>query len=174
MDLLPLQRKTNSVLSAQEHLEHIDTIAPSRFRDYVALAKPRLASLVVISSVLGYILATGTTGLEWSALLALISGGFLVTGGGNGLNQVIERKTDKLMKLTLDVGDHERTVVSGIAQHFKAEEIIGQQVSLLANLAPRKMRGVESQGMVLMAEDKDGKLRFIEPKEGASAGSKIS
>ncbi|MCL4128863.1 UNVERIFIED_CONTAM: hypothetical protein GTU68_038428 [Idotea baltica] len=83
-------------------------------------------------------------------------------------------KTDKLMKLTLDVGDHERTVVSGIAQHYKAEEIIGQQVSLLANLAPRKMRGVESQGMVLMSEDETGKLSFIEPKNGAPAGSRIA
>ncbi|MFT4568399.1 MAG: methionyl-tRNA synthetase, partial [Saprospiraceae bacterium] len=83
-------------------------------------------------------------------------------------------KTDKLMKITLDVGDHERIVVSGIAQHYKAAEIIGQQVSLLANLAPRKMRGVESQGMILMAEDETGKLCFIEPKEGAAAGSKIS
>lgn len=89
-------------MSTQEHIEHIDTVTPSRFRDYVALAKPRLASLVVISSVLGYILATGAAGVDWPALLALIGGGFLVTGGGNGLNQVIERDTDKLMTRTKD------------------------------------------------------------------------
>ncbi|MCL4141715.1 UNVERIFIED_CONTAM: hypothetical protein GTU68_065162, partial [Idotea baltica] len=81
---------------------HIDSVAPSRFRNYVALAKPRLASLVVFSSVLGYILATGVAGLQWSSLLALIVGGFLVTGGSNGLNQVIERETDKLMSRTKD------------------------------------------------------------------------
>ena len=83
-------------------------------------------------------------------------------------------KTDKLMKILLDVGDYERTVVSGIAQHYKADEIIGQQVSLLVNLAPRKMRGVVSQGMILMAEDESGALKFLEPKEGAVPGSKIS
>ena len=83
-------------------------------------------------------------------------------------------KADKLLKLTLDVGDHERIVVSGIAQHFDTEEIIGQQVSLLANLAPRKLRGVESQGMILMAEDNDGKLKFVSPHGGSRPGSEIS
>lgn len=76
--------------------------SPSRFRDYVALAKPRLASLVVVSSVLGYVLATGASGLDWTELIALIASGFLVTGGSNGLNQVIERHTDPLMDRTKD------------------------------------------------------------------------
>ena len=79
-----------------------------------------------------------------------------------------------MLKLTLNVGDHERTVVSGIAQQFSPEEVIGQQVSLLANLAPRKLRGVESQGMILMSEDKDGKLKFMSPDGGSDPGSIIS
>lgn len=83
-------------------------------------------------------------------------------------------KTEKLLKLQLDVDGEERTVVSGIALHYKPEEIIGKQVSLLANLAPRKMRGVTSQGMILMAEDKDGKLAFVAPEVSVSSGSTIS
>lgn len=83
-------------------------------------------------------------------------------------------KTDKLMKITLDVGDHERTVVSGIAEQYEAEDIVGQQVSLLANLAPRTMRGVESHGMILMAKDINGMLKFVAPQSGATPGSKIS
>jgi methionyl-tRNA synthetase len=72
-------------------------------------------------------------------------------------------KADKLLKLTLDLGWEKRTVVSGIAQHYEPEAVIGTKVSLLANLAPRTMRGVESQGMILMADDADGKLSFISP-----------
>jgi len=75
------------------------------------------------------------------------------------------KKADKLLQLTLDLGFETRTVVSGIAQHYAPEDIIGQQVCLLANLAPRKIRGVESKGMVLMAEDADGKLVFVSPSE---------
>lgn len=75
------------------------------------------------------------------------------------------KKADKLLKLTLDLGFEQRTVVSGIAEHYKPEEIIGQQVSYLANLAPRKIRGVESAGMVLMAENHEGKLVFVAPSE---------
>ena len=83
-------------------------------------------------------------------------------------------KADKLLKLTLNVGDHERTVVSGIAAHYKSEDLIGLQVSLLANLAPRKLRGVESQGMILMAEDANGNLKFVAPTEEVAPGSGIS
>ena len=82
-------------------------------------------------------------------------------------------KADKLLKLTLDTGLDQRTVVSGIALHFSPEEIIGQQVTLLANLAPRKIRGIESNGMILMAEDADGKLVFIQPARSTKAGSTI-
>lgn len=70
-------------------------------------------------------------------------------------------KTDKLMKLRVDTGVDQRTVVSGIAEQFEAEDIIGKQVTILMNLEPRKIRGVESQGMILMAEDNTGKLSFI-------------
>ncbi len=84
------------------------------------------------------------------------------------------KKADKLLELTLDVGFEKRTVVSGIAQHFSPEEALGQQVTLLANLAPRKIRGVESQGMILMAENGDGSLKFIQPTEGTENGSSIS
>ena len=83
-------------------------------------------------------------------------------------------KTDKLLKLQLEVGGETRTVVSGIAEHYKPSDIIGKQVSLLANLAPRKLRGVESQGMILMAEDEDGKLSFVSPEVAVASGSIIS
>ena len=72
-------------------------------------------------------------------------------------------KSKKLLKIKLDIGSEERTVLSGIAEHFKPEEIIGKQVQYLANLAPRKMMGMESQGMILMAEDRDGSLAFVQP-----------
>ena len=70
-------------------------------------------------------------------------------------------KADKLLKLTVDLGFEQRTIVSGIAEFFKPEEIIGKQVSVVANLAPRKLRGIDSQGMILMAEDNEGKLSFV-------------
>ncbi len=72
-------------------------------------------------------------------------------------------KSNKLLKLTIDTGVDKRTVLSGIAQHFSPEEMVGKQVTLIANLAPRKMMGIESQGMVLMAEDGDGKLKLLQP-----------
>jgi len=83
-------------------------------------------------------------------------------------------KTKKLLQLTVDTGLDIRTVVSGIAEHFSPEEVVGRKVVLLANLAPRNIRGVESQGMVLMASTDDGKLRFITPEEGVNAGDVIS
>lgn len=83
-------------------------------------------------------------------------------------------KADKLLKLTVDTGLDTRTVVSGIAQHYSPEEVIGRQVCLLANLAPRKIRGVESQGMILMAEDVDGKLVFVQPEQAMHNGMTIS
>jgi len=82
-------------------------------------------------------------------------------------------KTKKLLKLTLKTGIDERTVVSGIAEHFEPEAIIGQQVSLLANLAPREIKGIVSQGMILMAEDADGSLKFVQPAGIVNAGSMI-
>lgn len=82
-------------------------------------------------------------------------------------------KTKKLLKLTLKTGIDERTVVSGIAEHFDPEKIIGQQVSLLANLAPREIKGIVSQGMILMAEDADGSLKFVQPGAAVNAGSVI-
>lgn len=82
-------------------------------------------------------------------------------------------KADKLLKLTLDLGFERRTVVSGIAEHYTPENVVGRKVSLLANLAPRKMRGVESQGMILMAENGDGRLSFVSPEEGWQDGQVI-
>jgi len=72
-------------------------------------------------------------------------------------------KTEKLLKLILDTGIDERTVVSGIAADYKPEQIIGTQVCIVANLAPRKIKGIESKGMILMAEQPDGKLLFVRP-----------
>ncbi|NNF22946.1 MAG: methionine--tRNA ligase subunit beta, partial [Saprospiraceae bacterium] len=83
-------------------------------------------------------------------------------------------KADKLLQLTLDVGFEKRTVVSGIAQHFAPDQIIGQKVTLLANLAPRKIRGVESKGMILMSENEDGSLKFVQPAVEAENGASIS
>jgi methionyl-tRNA synthetase len=80
-------------------------------------------------------------------------------------------KTKKLLKLTLDTGIDQRTVVSGIAEHFTPEEVLGKQVCLLANLAPREIKGIESQGMILMAEDADGSLKFMHPSSMVKAGS---
>ncbi len=79
-------------------------------------------------------------------------------------------KADKLLKLTIDLGLEKRTVVSGIAEHYKPEEIIGQRVVLVANLAPRKLKGIESQGMILMAENGDGKLTFVSPPKEWGGG----
>jgi methionyl-tRNA synthetase len=75
------------------------------------------------------------------------------------------KKADKLLKLTLDMGLETRTVVSGIAEHYQPEAIIGQQVVVVANLASRKLRGILSQGMILMAENDEGKLVFVSPSE---------
>ncbi len=83
-------------------------------------------------------------------------------------------KADKLLKLTVDLGFETRTIVSGIALHFNPEDIVGKQVVVVANLAPRKMRGIESQGMILMAEDKAGKLHFINPDIVIESGSGVS
>lgn len=74
-------------------------------------------------------------------------------------------KTDKLLKLLLDTGVDQRTVVSGIAPYYKPEDIIGQKVCLLANLAPRKIKGIESKGMILMAENAKGELCFVSPTQ---------
>jgi methionyl-tRNA synthetase len=84
-------------------------------------------------------------------------------------------KTKKLLVLKVDTGIDVRTIVSGIAESFKPEDIIGQQVSVLVNLAPRKLRGVESQGMILMTDTKDGKLAFLQPStDNVANGSPIS
>lgn len=84
-------------------------------------------------------------------------------------------KTKKLMVIKVDTGLDQRIVVSGIAEHYKAEEIIGKKVTVLANLAPRKLRGVESEGMILMTENAAGKLVFVNPDEaGVEPGASIN
>jgi methionyl-tRNA synthetase len=82
-------------------------------------------------------------------------------------------KADKLLKLTVVTGIDERTIVSGIAEHYKPEEIIGKTVLVLLNLEPRKIRGIESQGMVLMAEDEEGVLSFLAPEKAFEAGPTV-
>ena len=84
------------------------------------------------------------------------------------------KKTKKLLNLTVDTGIDTRTVVSGIAAYYQPEDIIGMQVSVLVNLAPRNIKGIESQGMVLVAEDKDGTLKFVAPSKVTSNGSIIA
>ncbi|MFC3880495.1 methionine--tRNA ligase [Algoriphagus namhaensis] len=83
-------------------------------------------------------------------------------------------KSKKLIKLKVDTGLGHRTVLSGVAEHFEPEFLIGKQVTMLINLAPRKMMGIDSEGMILMAEDKDGKLKLLTPHEATSSGSTIS
>ena len=82
-------------------------------------------------------------------------------------------KTKKLLKLKIDTGIDKRTVVSGISEFYDPESIIGQKVSILVNLKPRKLRGIESEGMILMAEDSTGKLCFVAPTEDVMNGSEI-
>lgn len=82
-------------------------------------------------------------------------------------------KADKLLKLLIDTGIDKRTIVSGIAEHYKPEDVIGKTVAVLINLEPRKIRGVESQGMILMAEDDKGELSFMVPEKGFGAGFEI-
>ena len=82
-------------------------------------------------------------------------------------------KTDKLLKLTIDTGIDTRTIVSGIAEYYSPEDMLGKQICILANLAPRKIRGIESKGMILMAKQGDGKMRFITPQEVLANGAQI-
>jgi methionyl-tRNA synthetase len=83
-------------------------------------------------------------------------------------------KTDKLLKLEVDLGTEKRTIVSGIALHYTPEEMVGKQVVVVTNLAPRKMKGIESQGMILTAEDSSGKLQLLKPENAVNPGSSIS
>jgi len=83
-------------------------------------------------------------------------------------------KSKKLLKLTVNDGIKTRTILSGIAEYFKPEEVIGKQVSFLANLAPRKMMGLESEGMILMAEDADGSLAFVQPDKKIWNGATVN
>lgn len=82
-------------------------------------------------------------------------------------------KADKLLQFKIDDGLGGRTIVSGIAKHYQPEELIGKQVCFIANLPPRKLKGIESQGMILSAEDLDGSLRLISPSVEVSPGSKV-
>jgi methionyl-tRNA synthetase len=80
-------------------------------------------------------------------------------------------KTDKLLRLKIDTGIDIRTIVSGIAEYFEPQDIVGKQISVVANLEPRNIKGIESKGMILMAEDKDGKLVLVAPDQRVSNGS---
>ncbi|MBP3420339.1 MAG: methionine--tRNA ligase [Marinifilaceae bacterium] len=82
-------------------------------------------------------------------------------------------KTKKLIKLTIDTGIDTRTVVSGIAEHFTPEQVIGRQVTILVNLEPKALKGIESQGMILMAENADGALQFVSPQSEVKPGSVV-
>ena len=82
-------------------------------------------------------------------------------------------KTDKLLKLTIDTGIDKRVIVSGIAEYYAPEDMVGKQICILANLKPRVIKGIESKGMILMARQGDGKMRFVTPQEKLSDGSQI-
>ena len=82
-------------------------------------------------------------------------------------------KTDKLLKLTIDTGIDTRTIVSGIAEYYSPEDMVGKQICILANLKPRTIKGIESKGMILMAKQGDGKMRFVTPQEALTNGAQI-
>lgn len=82
-------------------------------------------------------------------------------------------KTDKLLKLTIDTGIDRRVIVSGIAEYYTPEQMVGRQITILANLAPRTIRGIESKGMILMARQGDGQMRFITPQEVLNNGAQV-
>lgn len=82
-------------------------------------------------------------------------------------------KTDKLLKLTIDTGIDQRTIVSGIAEHYTPEEMVGKQICILANLAPRKIKGIESKGMILMAKDENGRMKFVTPQQALDNGAQV-
>ena len=82
-------------------------------------------------------------------------------------------KTKKLLKLTIDTGIDQRTIVSGIAEYYTPEQLVGRQVLVLANLAPREIKGIESRGMILMAEDALGRLVIVQPEDKTMAGAMI-
>lgn len=92
---------------------------------------------------------------------------------GTILEAEVVPKTKKLLKLLIDTGIDKRTVVSGIAEYYQPENIIGQQVVMLVNLEARKIRGIESQGMIMMAENAEGKLCFVAPSEGFMNGAEV-
>jgi methionyl-tRNA synthetase len=92
---------------------------------------------------------------------------------GKIIDAVRVPKADKLLQLTVDTGIDIRTIVSGIAEHYAPEDVIGKTVTVLLNLAPRKIRGVESQGMILMAENETGALSFVSPEKDFHAGSEV-
>ena len=93
---------------------------------------------------------------------------------GTILNAEPVPKSNKLLKFLVDLGSEKRTILSGIAKHYSAEEMLGKQVQVIANLPPRKMMGIESQGMILMAEDKEGELSLIQPDKSMTNGSTIN
>lgn len=93
---------------------------------------------------------------------------------GQIIDAINVEKSKKLLQLTVDDGIRQRTILSGIAEHFKPEEVKGKQVTFLANLAPRKIMGVESEGMILMAEGQEGELVFLSPSSPIWNGAKIS
>ena len=84
------------------------------------------------------------------------------------------KKADKLLELLVDTGLDKRTIVSGIAEYFTPEELPGKQVCVLANLEPRVIKGITSQGMILLAEDSDGKLIFVSPENTVRNGSSVN
>jgi methionyl-tRNA synthetase len=92
---------------------------------------------------------------------------------GTILEAEVVPKTKKLLKLLINTGIDKRTVVSGIAEYYQPENIIGQQVVMLVNLEARKIRGIESQGMIMMAENAEGKLCFVAPSEGFMNGAEV-
>jgi len=93
---------------------------------------------------------------------------------GKVLDAVMVPKSKKLLKLLIDTGIDKRTILSGIANYYRPEDMIGKEVTIIANLAPRKMMGIQSEGMILSAEQPDGTLKLLIPEAAVAAGSMVS
>ena len=96
-----------------------------------------------------------------------------VSLGNIGTIIYVCRVRNKLLKLSIDTGIDRRTIVSGIAEYYAPEDMVGRQICILANLKPRVIRGIESRGMILMAKQGDGKMRFITPQEVLGNGAQV-
>ena len=145
----------------------------------IVLGDPNLSSkLNLLGQVVNYLPRNLADGTEFRSVFqqALESKGaskVAAQGASQAAKSLGQFETKNLLKMTIDTGIDQRTVVSGIAAYYEPENIIGQQVTILVNLAPRDIKGITSEGMILMAENVDGSLAFIAPTKAISNGGSV-